>query len=382
MNTPMQGQSVHIVEARYRVIAPARLRRPFYDSTMGPFETFGISMLTLRDADGFEGEAPAGDIHVLESTLLPRLLSGQACDYSQMYRKLYWSIRNAGFRGPAARTLGSVDLALHDLAARRKRQPLHRFLGAERDWADAYASGGSTHLSERDLVEEMEGFARDGFQCVKMKVAKQFGSAMDEDVRRVRAVRAAIGPRVRLAVDANQAWNAEEATEFSRRIADQDIAWFEEPVHSADLNALRTYCGLGSIPAAVGESEACDKVFPSLVEAGAQHLQPTQLSSVADWLFVRDLAATHRLSFSSGGISHVSCQPVATAAETAQTEILFPLIETIDPLLSSGPKMSGGRFLLPDTPGLAMRIDWDGLEKSGRIAADRAWTAPSVTLAV
>ena len=134
MTTPLQNESFHIVEARFRATKPHRLPRAFCDSTMGPFETTGMSTLWLRDADGTEGEAPAGAGTVLESLLLPRLFGDHSIPYRELFHSMYWSIRNAGFRGPASGALASIDLALHDLVAKRAAQPLHRFLGAN-SWA-------------------------------------------------------------------------------------------------------------------------------------------------------------------------------------------------------------------------------------------------------
>src|ERR1041385_8726486 len=114
MSSKLQNEPFHIIEARYRALKPYRLQRPFQDSTMGPFETFGISAIHLRDADGNEGEAPTtNQLAMLEAMLLPRLLREAPTAYFELYHDMYWAIRNAGFRGPAASTLGGVDLALH-----------------------------------------------------------------------------------------------------------------------------------------------------------------------------------------------------------------------------------------------------------------------------
>lgn len=373
----LAGQRVEIVEARLRALAPVRLARPFWDATGGPFEAFSMASLTLRDADGGEGEAFVAGLPFLESILIPSLLRAGPRPYDQLYRALYWSIRNAGFRGPAAGALGCVDLALHDLAARRARLPLHRLLGATRDFAAVYGSGGGTGLTERELVEEMTALVAAGYRCVKMKV----GRAPEEDVRRVRAVRAAIGPDVRLAVDANQVFDADGALAFARRIADAEIAWFEEPVHSADLGALERYAAAAPIPAAVGESEMSARVFPALAHAGARHLQPmpAKLAGADEWLSVRDLAARGGLTLTLPGFPQQGATFAATAAEETACEYLVPVLGFIEGLLAVQPRISDGRCHLPDEPGLAARLDWARLGREGRIARDQRWTAADVS---
>lgn len=382
MSTFLQSEKFHILEARFRAMKPFPLPRPFQDSTMGPFETFGISTVWLRDADGFEGEAPFFDAAVLESILLPRLLRDAPTPYPDLYFDLYWAIRNAGFRGPAASALGSVDLALHDLAARRAGKPLHRFLDATRDWAVVYASGGGTNLSERALIDEMTGFVTRGFTTLKMKVGKNFGRLMDEDVARVKAVRKALGADVRLAVDANQIWSSDEASEFAKRIAEEKIAWFEEPVHSADLLEIRRVCRSSPIPVAFGEAEISGKVFPVLAAAGVGHLQPSVfLAGVDEWLLTRNVALRENLALSSGGYSQLTCQFVATAPEKAETELLVPIVGALDPFLEHKPELKAGRYHLTNDHGFSMRVAWERLAKEGRIATDKRWTRADVATA-
>jgi len=381
MSTFLQKEKFHIVEARHRVLKQYPLPVPFQDSTMGPFETFGMATICLRDADGFEGEAPIGNVAVLESTLLPRLMRDTPTPHADLYFDMYWAIRNAGFRGPASSSLGSVDLALHDLAARRAGKPLHRFLGAKRDWAEVYSSGGGVNLTERQLLDEMLDFVASGFKTLKMKVGKNFGRNMDEDVRRVKAVRKAVGTNVRLAVDGNQTWTSGQALEFAKQIADQNIAWFEEPVHSADLLEIRRTCKSSPIPVSMGESEMSGKVFPALAAAGVAHLQPSagQIAGVGEWLDVRDLALKEKLALSSGGYSQLVCQLIATAPETCETELLVPIIGSLDPFLRIKPELKAGRYRLPDEPGISMRLAWDRLAREDRIEIDRRWTKADFT---
>jgi L-alanine-DL-glutamate epimerase-like enolase superfamily enzyme len=386
--TCLDGHEFLIRSATIRVTHPLPLRRPFQDSSMGPFTATAIATIRLTDEDGEVGEAPAVDLPTLEKLLLPTLLVGGRRRYESLYAALYWRIRNAGFRGPAAGALGAIDLALHDLAARRAGLPLHRFLGATADTVSVYASGGGTNTPLPELVEEFQTYAESGFKVMKMKVGTDFGRLMDEDIRRVRAVHAAVGPGVRLAVDANQIWTAAEATRFARHVADLDLAWFEEPVHSADISALRECCAnLGStVHVAMGESESCPLVFDLLVGAGVRHLQAMyhRLPSVAAFMQVKDLADGCAAAFSSGGFSHLSCQLVA-AANRGMTEYLFAVNDTFVPLLHVQPAWKDGTFVLPSTPGSGMQVDWAKVRNEGLLLRQQTWTArdlPSCELQV
>lgn len=383
MIKPLTDALVHLVAARFTVLKPYQLARPFQDSGMGPFGTFGFAVLTLTAADGFVADVPLspGAEPVLD-LFLPRLLTARPVRYDALFRQLYWAMRNEGFRSPhVAGPLGSIDLALHGLAAQRAGLPLHRFLGATRDWVRVYACGGGINLTDSELLAEASAFAEAGYDLLKIKVGRDFGRAIREDVTRVGAVRRAIGSGLGLAVDANQIWSVADAIRFMQAIEDQQLRWVEEPIHSADLTGLRTLCaGLAnstvSVPVAVGESEVCGLVFPALSDAGAGHLQPQplHLPSVAEWLDVRDLAARNRLFLSAGGFSHWAASLVATADEAAYTELLVDVIGPMTDYFLTGPVLRAGRFQLPVEPGLPVRFDWERVRKQEQIQYEKTWT--------
>jgi L-alanine-DL-glutamate epimerase-like enolase superfamily enzyme len=365
-----------IREVRVRAMKPYPLPRPFYDATMGPFNSFPFATIELLDEDGTTGEAPffAAAITLLESLLLPRLL-GRKGTHQELFREWYWAIRNEGFRGHASAMLGQLDLALYDLAARRAGKPLHRYLGSTRDWAHVYGSGGGTNLTEEELIEEMTGFVRSGFRVLKMKIGRNFGSEPQRDLERVKLVRQAIGNDIALAIDANQTWPVKQALEVAHQMAPLNIAWFEEPVHSAALHEIEAFCAQTPIPASFGESERSGKVFPALIAAGVKHLQPIPgyLTGIGEYLEVMEMAERMGLAFSSGGYSQAHAQLVAVAGESAHTELLIPVIGPLDAYLSLKPLLKDGRYHLPPEPGLCFRVDWEGIKRSGQLLLDKVW---------
>ncbi len=96
--------------------------------------------------------------------------------------------------------------------------------------------------------------SRSGFHCVKLKVG-QAGS-VQEEVERVAAVREAIGPAMHLRLDANEAWNLEEAIAFLSRCVPYDIQYVEQPLKAHDLAGMRTLRNAVPIPVAVDEALA------------------------------------------------------------------------------------------------------------------------------
>lgn len=366
-----------ISSIRIRTLMDVPVVYPFQDSTMGPFRFFNLSVLTVTDRDGHTGEAPVFRTYsnIFENCIFPILFQYPDLPYKQLYPKLYWSIRNEGFRGPAAALLGQLDLALLDLACRRKGQPLYKYLGAGRNYAKVYGSGGGTNYTYAQLEKEAGFFLDQGMDCIKMKVGKSFGTRMEEDIERVQFMRRLIGSGVRLAVDANQIWTVEEALRFARAVEKEEIAWFEEPVHSASLTDIRLLCGQSPIPIAFGESERSGKVFPELVRAGVAHLQPTptHLGSIGEWMGVRDMAAAAGLQFSSGGYSLYTAALMTTSPEEFQVEYLYTLMGVVQTYFSEQPVLKDGKFVLPEIAGLPIRLNWDLLEKTNRIVAEKSW---------
>lgn len=375
---PIDREVFNITRAQLRVLEPVRAVTAFQDATMGPFDSFGLSILTVQDKDGNLGEAPVFNtyINILEKCFLPILFHNHDLPYEKLYRLLYWSIRNEGFRGQASALLGQLDLALFDLAARRKGLPLYRYLGGTRDSVKMYGSGGGTNYSLEELEKEMKLFLDAGVDCVKIKVGSQFGTKMERDIERVRFVRSLIGGEVKLAVDANQTWSTDQALAFIDKVGIDDIAWVEEPIHSAHYLEIEKLCRLSPVPIAYGESERTAKMFPSLVHIGVAHLQPvpTQLGGIKEWAEVRDLAIKNGLDLTSGGYSFYTAPMLATAPDDCAVEYLYSLMYGLERYFMVRPVWHQGRFKLPDIEGVPVRIDWGYWEKADKIIVNRVWT--------
>jgi L-alanine-DL-glutamate epimerase-like enolase superfamily enzyme len=144
------------------------------------------------------------------------------------------ALRNAGYPGIGSSAVSAVDVALWDLKAKLLGLPLVALLGAVREEAAVYGSGGFCSYSDRELAEQLAGWVEDGIPRVKMKVGRE----PERDRERVRVARDATGD-AELYVDANGAFGAQEALRAAREYAAYDVRWFEEPVSSLDLDGLR-----------------------------------------------------------------------------------------------------------------------------------------------
>lgn len=171
---------------------------------------------------------------LIDKTLAPRILGGNALDVPRLNAILRGAVRNLGRSGIAANAISALDTALWDLKARLLGLPLAKLFGLGRDSAEIYGSGGFTSYDDRHLSEQLRGWVeRDGCRAVKMKI----GSEPERDPARMETARRAIG-EAGLFIDANGAFTPKNAIAFAERARDYGVAWFEEPVTSDDPEGL------------------------------------------------------------------------------------------------------------------------------------------------
>ena len=207
--------------------------------SQGWIDRRSVGILRIDTDEGLTGwgEGCGGPAAAVVNEVFAPLLIGQdPMNRNGLWQKMFQSVYNGnnavGFAGSA---ISAVDIALWDLAGKAVGLPVSDLLGGRvRDKIAVYATG--LYYTEGEfpdrLLDEARGYVDAGFKGMKTKVG---GLPMDEDIRRVIALREAIGPDVRLMIDANQAYNATSAIQIGRRLADYDITWFEEPVNAQDI---------------------------------------------------------------------------------------------------------------------------------------------------
>ena len=197
-----------------------------------------IVIVTVK-AGGQEGlgytYADKATASLIEEMLQPVVMGMDALSPAAAYTAMWRRIRNLGRPGICSMGISAVDCALWDLKARLLDLPLAVLLGYVREGAPVYGSGGFTSYDDKQLATQLGGWAREGIHAVKMKI----GRDPDRDRHRVRVAREAIGPDVRLYVDANGAFTARQALDQTDMLAEYNVRWFEEPVSSDNLHGLR-----------------------------------------------------------------------------------------------------------------------------------------------
>ena len=248
-------------------------------------------------------------VRLIEDKLAPAVqgLDVAERDPSPAWHEMGSLLRNIGRPGLGFMALSAVDIALWDLRARLLGQPLVDLLGGVRDEAAVYGSGGFTSYSLERLGEQLAGWVAQGIPRVKMKL----GRNPDQDPARLDAARVAIGDTTELYVDANGAFDRDDALEWANRYAnDWGVTWFEEPVSSADFAGLRYVREHAPLDVAAGEYAFVPADFRNLLEAQAVdclQVDVTRCGGYTGFLNAAGLAEQYGLQISA------HCAPQASA---------------------------------------------------------------------
>jgi L-Ala-D/L-Glu epimerase / N-acetyl-D-glutamate racemase len=219
------------------------------------FDAADMVLLRLTTSDGrtghgcaapFEevtGESPAASLAALTGELLPLARASDAGDVAGVLDRAAAVAPGA----PAARA--ALDMALHDLWARREGVPLYRLLGAARRRILTSVTLGI----EDDLRTSVEAGRRriaEGFRVLKVKT----GERWEQDAALVRALREALGPGILLRADANQGYDEQDAARFLRAVEPLGLELLEQPTPAGDEAALARLGRSTSIPIMADEA--------------------------------------------------------------------------------------------------------------------------------
>lgn len=370
--------TIQFVKAVYYNFHPIPLPKPFKDGTGGMGKNAPEQgCIELYDSEGACAHLTVGRSFV--KNILPMILNGEKMTYNQWRDTLYWKVRNAGFQSGQAVEVGQLDLMMLDILAQRAGKPLHRFLGAEKDWAATYKGGGSLLLSDEELVEDMTRYVEEGYKTVKFKVGSDDGTNMERDIRRLEKVRGAVGTEIGIAVDANQRWDVSDAFQFAKLAEPYKLAWFEEPIHSHDMNGIKQLKEMGiSAPLAFGESMRIYYAYETYVEKGVDHLQPSigRMTRIDDIIKIRDLAREKGVTFSSGGRIYLNAIFGCLYNEDEKIEYHEPISRPVGAYTMFQPEERNGRFYCqPDLPGNPQRMNIEKLEKDGLLESKQIFLA-------
>ncbi|MGW4604051.1 L-fuconate dehydratase [Streptomyces sp. NPDC004532] len=386
---------------------------------MNPDPDYSAAYLVLRTdaADGLEGhgftftigrgnEVQVAAIEALRGHVVGRDVDELCADPGSLFRALIADsqLRWLGpEKGVMHMAIGAVVNAVWDMAATRAGKPLWRLLAeAEPEWlvrqidfryitdaltpeealdllrrgrqgteertarllAEGYpaytTSAGWLGYSDEKLTRLAAQAVTDGFRQIKLKV----GADLADDVRRCRVARSVVGPGVRIAIDANQRWNVDEAITWTRELAEFDPYWIEEPTSPDDVlghAAIRK--AVTPVKVATGEHVQNRIVFKQMLQAGAidvLQIDAARVAGVNENLAILLLAAKYGVPVCphAGGVGlcelvqHLSMFDLVALSGTTDDRVIEYVDHLhehfIDPVV-----IREGRYSAPTSPGFS-----------------------------
>jgi L-alanine-DL-glutamate epimerase-like enolase superfamily enzyme len=300
----------------------------------------------------------AASVVALLENDIRQFVIGEDADARTLWPRLWHHLHEAGSGGITTIAMASVDLALWDLFASSRGQSLSACLGIRRDSVEVYGSGVNLHYSLDELVAQAQRWVDAGHDAVKVKVGKPDAG---EDVERIAAVRAVIGPDRRLMLDANQRWSLQKATDTIAALRQFDPAWIEEPLLSDDIAAHVELRRRIDVPVALGENLHTVYQFRDAIERGACDIvQPNviRVGGITPFLEIADLAAATGTQLHPHLLTEISGQLALCLTDEVMVEdVEDASFDALGLLSSAAPVTIGhGRLRSTGQNGLGLRF--------------------------
>ncbi|MAS06614.1 MAG: mandelate racemase [Ahrensia sp.] len=314
---------------------------------------------------------------IVDRVVAPNLVGEEVMARELIWHKLYWLLSPRGQTGYASHAIAAIDVAIWDLIGQKLEVPVWKLLGGSRNKVPLYATFGFPFFDQDQLAEAARHWVADGFTHLKMtvgdgalkKAASGFSidEAIERDIERVKAVREAVGSKVRLYLDANCNLDLFHAAKLARAVEDCDIAMFEEPITQNDVPSMVELKRKTSIPLSCGQNEGLSFRFRDLLAAGAVDVvQPNVVISggYTQCLKIAGMAEAHNVRFANGGAwSYHNMHIHAGLANGGLVEHHYLAVECYKAVYRRLPEPEAGFLPLPEGPGLGFTPDEDAVRE-------------------
>lgn len=321
-----------------------------------------VVRITADDGQSGYGEAPPtavitgetkGSVRcAIEEFIAPGLIGMEIENLDGIMRILHKSmVKNTSAKA-------AVDMAVYDLFAKSCGKPLYKVLGGCKGEieTDLTISVNGTEEMVRDSLRAIQ----QGFRILKIKVGKEG----QKDVERIKAIRQAVGPDIKLRIDANQGWTAKDAVRIIRKLEDMgiDMDLVEQPVNAHDFEGMKLVTSQVQTPILADESvfSAMDAIH--IIKERAADLINIKLmktGGIYEALKVCAIAECYEVECMIGCMLE-SKIAVSAAAHLAAAKGIITRADLDGPSLcredpyAGGPSFLGHRILMNTEPGLGI----------------------------
>jgi D-galactarolactone cycloisomerase len=307
---------------------------------------------------------------IIDDHLSQILVGRDPRDHRRLMREMWGQSFGSGI------AIGAVSIALDDLRGKALQLPVCDLYGGRlRDRVPVYASGMNYIEGEDPLnhyAQEAAQLKAQGFAAMKMRIG---GQTVAKDLAAIEAVRAAVGPDVKLMADGNGAYSLGGAIEMGRELERLRFTWFEEPMpqNTPDYPSYETLTEKLDIPIAAGEGMGTRGAFRTAITARKMAIiqpDPALAGGVGECLFIAEMARLWGMQC----MPHTWAGGIVIAASVHLLSMLpdfswgrntdVPLLELDqvenpfrDAILTRSISIKNGHAAVPNAPGLGIEVD-------------------------
>ncbi|WP_276199385.1 mandelate racemase/muconate lactonizing enzyme family protein [Chelatococcus sp. XZ-Ab1] len=354
-------------------VHPLRATLPTAQRTsQGDWTTVEIVVVEVETDQGLVGfgeclgrRGAAAYARFIEGVLTPRIVGEDALDRRRLWNAMR-GVLTGRVGGMLVEAVAGVDIALWDIAGKAAGMPVAKLLGGVgRGTVLAYAS--SINWFDDAAVEaEVAAALAAGFRQIKVKTGRSVPASID----RIRLVRRLAGDAVGLSVDANWAYDLDDAVRVGRALEECGYDWFEEPLRPEDRGGYRLLRDKLDVRLAAGESDftALD-ALPMLQDRSIGLIQPdvARAGGITETWRIAELAQSFNVAYAphvgwSGAVCVAASLQLAAAAENC---LAFECMVYRNPLreallmepVGDPATMVDGALPVPAGPGLGITLD-------------------------
>ncbi|HEY1686227.1 MAG TPA: mandelate racemase/muconate lactonizing enzyme family protein [Tepidisphaeraceae bacterium] len=191
----------------------------------------------------WSGETQGGALALIQDYFVSMLMGRDPVDIEAIAQEMDGIIDNPF-------TKAAVEMALLDLAGKQQKKPVYELLGGAKNRLEIPIKF-SIGLREPDDAANIAATkVKEGFTAIKLKV----GPDPERDLARVRAVREAVGTKVRMNVDVNGGWTVEQAIRETKRYEPYRLEYVEQPTPRWDIEGMARVKQAVGVPIMADES--------------------------------------------------------------------------------------------------------------------------------
>ncbi|WP_020599039.1 mandelate racemase/muconate lactonizing enzyme family protein [Spirosoma panaciterrae] len=267
-------------------------------------------------------------------------------------------------------TRSTFDMALFDIAAKAARMPLYQYLGGSKR---QLVTDETIYINTPErMVDDALRIQAKGAEAIKVKL----GTTLHDDIKRVEAIRNAIGDTTPIRTDANQGWDVVTALGVLRAIGNWNVQYCEQPIKRHDIAGLRRIRQASTVPIMADESlfDATDALRLIREEAVDYfNIKLSKSGGIWEALKINAIAESAGIPCMIGCMSESRLALTANAHfASARQNVRFYDLDACfehaaDPVYG-GITYNGYLIDLPETPGIGAEIDADFLKKCQKMA--------------